>query len=405
VERSEMAARQRGGACSGIRVIELGTMVTAPLAGQLLADFGAEVIKIEPPQGEIMRGIPPVFEGRSAAFAQWNRNKKCVALDLKSPAGLAAARKLVDGADALVTNFRPDVLEAFGLDYDAVAGRNPDIVYAALTGFGPDGPYAELASYDMVIQGLVGLMPNQGGDGPPQPIKSPVADKISSYSAVMAMLAALLHRKAGGAGQKIEISMMDAYANFILPELFYTRTFLDAPPPVQWVKSIYNPFELSDGWVIGFVMTDRHFEGACDIFGLEAIRKDPRFADPGARNVYQPELMQEIAQACRHMTVAAFVELARANDLPFAPVNDLDQFMGDPQAVHNQTFVEFDDPGRPELGRLKLLNSFARMSGTPVDARAFAPDVGADNAEVLAAIGLTPAEIDAATRGRAVAAE
>lgn len=400
-----MAAEGQRGACSGIRVIELGTMVTGPLAGQLLADFGAEVIKIEPPQGEIMRGIPPLYEGRSAAFAQWNRNKKCVALDMKSAAGRAAAQKLVDSADALVTNFRPDVLKAFGLDYDAVVKRNADIVYAEVTGFGPNGPYSELASYDMVIQGLVGLMPNQGGDGPPQPIKSPVADKISSYSAVMTILAALLHRKMGGAGQKIEISMMDAFANFILPELFYTRTFLDAPPPVQWVKSIYNPFELSDGWVIGFMMTDRHFEGACDAFGLGSMRTDPRYADPGARNVYQPELMQGIASACRHMTVAEFVALARANDLPFAPVNDLEQFMRDPQAIHNETFVEFTDPDRPELGRIKLLNSFARMGGTPVDARGFAADIGAHNIEVLAGIGLSPAEIEAATRGKALAAE
>lgn len=382
------------GACAGIRIVELGTMVTAPLSGQLLADFGAEVIKIEPPEGEIMRGIPPIFEGRSAAFSQWNRNKKAVALDLKHPPALEAAKRLIDSADAVVTNFRPDVLEKFGLDYEALIERNPNLVYALMTGFGTSGPYAELPSYDMVIQGLVGLMPNQGGEGnPPQPIKSPVADKISSYSAVMSVLAALLHLKMGGKGQKIEISMMDAYANFILPELFYTRTFLDAPPPVQWVKSIYNPFELKDGWMIGFIMTDRHFEMACDVLGIDSLRDDSRFADPGARNIYQPELMHEIAKACSEMSVVEFTELARKHSLPFAPVNDLDQFMEDPQAIHNETFVEFTDVERPELGRIKLLNSFARMSGTPVDARVLAPDIGAHTEEMLEAVGLSVAEV------------
>lgn len=269
-----MTMKQAGGACSGIRVIEFGSMVTAPLAGQLLADFGAEVIKIEGPEGEIMRGIPPIFEGRSAAFAQWNRNKKSIALDLKMPAALAAAHRLVDEADVLITNFRPDVLQAFGLDYPALSKRLPDLIYASLTGFGPTGPYSELAAYDMVIQGLVGLMPNQGGDGPPQPIRSAVVDKICGYSTAMAVLAALLHRKSGGPGQNIEISMMDSFASFILPELFYTHTFIDAPPPVQWVKSIYNHFQVADGWVIGFLMTDRHFNGACDAFGIEALRDD-----------------------------------------------------------------------------------------------------------------------------------
>lgn len=377
------------GACAGIRIVELGTMVTAPLAGQLLADFGAEVIKIEPVEGEIMRGIPPVWKGRSAAFAQWNRNKKAVALDFKHKPALAAAKALIGSADAVITNFRPDVLQKFGLDYSSVASGNRRLVYALITGFGSDGPHADQPSYDMVIQGLVGAMPNQGGEGnAPQPIKSSVADKISAYSAALSVLAALMCVKNGGEGQLIELSMMDAYANFILPELFYTRTFLDAPTPTQWVKSIYNPFELKDGWVIGFLMTDRHFVSACDAFGLDAIRTDERFSNPGARNVYQPKLIGEIAKACSHMTVSEFIALTRSHALPFAPVNNLEDFMLDQQAIHNETFVEFRDPMRAELGRIRLLNNFARMSGTPVNARRFAPDIGEHTEEILTSLGI-----------------
>jgi crotonobetainyl-CoA:carnitine CoA-transferase CaiB-like acyl-CoA transferase len=383
------------GACSGLRIVELGSMVTAPLTGQLLADFGAEVIKIEPIGGEIMRGIPPIYEGRSAAFGQWNRNKKSVTLNLKNAAELDAARRIVASADAVVTNYRADTLAGFGLDYSSVSKASPHLVYASITGFGPDGPHADYSSYDMVIQGLVGLMPHQGNEGPPQPIRSAVADKVVAHSAAMSILAAILHRKNSGEGQLIEISMLDAYANFILPELFYTHTFLDAPPPVQWVKSIYNQFEVSDGWVIGFLMTDRHFEGACTALGIEALRDDPRFADPGMRNVYQPELMQEIKKACGHMTVGEFIDLARANDLPFAPVNTLEQFMNDPQAINNETFVEFVDPARPELGRIRLLNNCVRMHGTPINARAFAPDAGEHTEEVLTSIGLSGGELRA----------
>jgi crotonobetainyl-CoA:carnitine CoA-transferase CaiB-like acyl-CoA transferase len=380
------------GACKGLRVIEMGAMVTAPLAAQILADLGAEVIKVEPLEGEVMRSIPPVYNGVSAAFAQWNRNKKSVTLNLKTAEGAEAARKLVASADVLITNYRPKVLKAFQLDYEPVARTNPGIVYAALSGFGPTGPYSDQPAYDMVMQALTGFMPVQGGKETPMAVKATVVDKITGYSAALSVLAALLHRAGGGGGQLIDISMMDAYASFMLPETLYATTFLDAPPSKPWTADLYNTVKLKDGRAMGFIMTDGQFKGACETFGLQRLMTDPRFANPGVRNLHMTEMMQEISAVTEHMTRDEFVILVRKHEVPFSPVNDLEEFQNDPQAIHNETFVEFTDE---RVGRVSLLNSFARFAKTPVNAKALPPEKGAHNEEIFRELGLDAGEIDA----------
>jgi len=380
------------GACNGIRVVEMGAMVTAPLAAQILADLGAEVIKVEPLEGEVMRSIPPVHNGVSAAFAQWNRNKKSVTLNLKTPAGAEAARKLVNSADVLITNYRPKVMKAFQLDYQPVARTNPGLVYAALSGFGPTGPYSDQPAYDMVMQALTGFMPVQGGKGSPAAVKATVVDKITGYSAALSILAALLHRAGGGGGQLIDVSMMDAYAAFMLPETLYSTTFLDAPPSKPWTADLYNTVKLKEGCALGYIMTDGQFKNACEAFGLQHLMADARFADPGVRNLHMPEMMKEIEAVTQHMTREDFLTVIRKHEVPFSPVNDLEDFQRDPQAIHNETFVEFVDE---RVGRVSLLNSFARFAKTPVNAKALPPEKGAHNEEVFHGLGLGAAEIDA----------
>jgi Predicted acyl-CoA transferases/carnitine dehydratase len=380
------------GACKGVRVIEMGAMVTAPLAAQILADLGAEVIKVEPLEGEVMRSIPPVHNGVSAAFAQWNRNKKSVTLNLKTPEGAEAARKLVKSADVLITNYRPKVLKGFQLDYEPVARSNPDLIYAALTGFGPTGPYSDQPAYDMVMQALTGFMPVQGGNGLPAAVKATVVDKITGYSAALSILAALLHRAGGGGGQRIDVSMMDAYASFMLPETLYATTFLDAPPSKPWTADLYNTVKLKDGRALGFIMTDGQFKAACDAFGLQRLMVDPRFSNPGVRNLHMTEMMQEIETVTQHMTREEFVAVIRKHEVPFSPVNDLAGFQNDPQAIHNETFVEFIDE---RVGRVNLLNTFARFAKTPVNAKALPPEPGAHNEEIFRGLGLGTGEISA----------
>jgi crotonobetainyl-CoA:carnitine CoA-transferase CaiB-like acyl-CoA transferase len=380
------------GACKGIRVIEMGAMVTAPLAGQILADLGAEVIKVEPLEGEVMRSIPPVYNGVSAAFAQWNRNKKSVTLNLKTSEGAEAARKLVNSADVLITNYRPKVLKAFELDYEPVARTNPELIYAALSGFGPTGPYSDQPAYDMVMQALTGFMPVQGGGGPPAAVKATVVDKITGYSAALSILAALLHRAGGGGGQLVDVSMMDAYASFMLPETLYATTFLDAPPSKPWTADLYNTVKLKEGRALGFIMTDGQFKDACEAFGLERLMTDPRFANPGERNLHMTEMMQEIETVTQHMARDEFIALIRKHQVPFSPVNDLEGFQKDPQAIHNETFVEFVDE---RVGRVNLLNSFAKFAKTPVNAKALPPEPGAHNEEIFRELGLGTGEINA----------
>jgi crotonobetainyl-CoA:carnitine CoA-transferase CaiB-like acyl-CoA transferase len=380
------------GACEGIRIVEIGTMVTAPYAAQILGDMGAEVIKIEALNGEIMRTVPPVYNGQSAAFAQWNRNKKSVALNLKNPDAVKAAHAIIATADALIINFRPQTAATYGFDYETLSKENPSLVYVMISGFGSTGPYSEYPAYDMVVQGMSGFMPIQGGDAGPKAIRSAVVDKIGAYAAVMALLAALLYRNKTGKGQIIEIPMMDAFAKFILPETFYTKSFMDAPEAVIWARDLYETITLADGHVIGFIMTQGHFEKLCIAYGLEELLHDPRFADVSQRNIHQKQLMPLVQQKCAHMTVAEFVAIARENELPFGPVYTLEQFMEDPQTKHNEIFETFYDD---RVGNVVLLGGLARMSETPINAKALPPEIGEHTTDILRSVGYSSDRIEA----------
>ncbi|ATE63658.1 CaiB/BaiF CoA transferase family protein [Rhizorhabdus dicambivorans] len=387
------------GALASVRVVEVGTMVAAPICGQLLADLGADVIKIEPLGGEVMRVIPPVYKGVSAAFAQWNRNKRSIALDLKSPEGMAVLRGLLARADIFLQNMRVGAAEAMGLDHESLIVDNPGLISVQITGYGTDGPYRDQPGYDMMVQGLTGFMPIQGTPEKPRAIRSVQADKVAGYSAALAALAAVIHRRAGGGGQKIDATILDSYASFMLPDHIYTRSFRNAPPEAPFTADIYNMIHLSDGKLIGYLLTQDQFEEACRAFGREDLMNDPRYSTPGGRNVHQPELIREIATACEGKTMAEVLAITRAHRLPFAPVNDIDGFFDDPQVRHNGSFVEFETE---EVGPVRLLNGLARLSETPIDARSLAPSLGAHTDAILAELGYPEARIATMREGRIV---
>jgi crotonobetainyl-CoA:carnitine CoA-transferase CaiB-like acyl-CoA transferase len=380
IDSGPVMDRVRSGPCTKYRVIELSTMVTAPLCGQILGDLGADVIKIEPLGGEVMRTIPPTFNGHSAAFAQWNRNKRSIALNLKTTEGMEVLHRLVSQADVFVQNMRAGIAQSLGFGYGALTKLNPELIYLELTGYGPDGPYKEQPGYDMIVQGLTGFMPVQGNGGEPQPVRAIQADKITGYSAAMAILAALLHRADGGGGQHIDTNILDSYATFMLPEMLYGASFIDAPPSDASVTGIYNTIKVKDGDLIGFIMTDDQFNAACEHFGTSQLREDRRFQTAAGRNVHQAELMAELEKKCCSMTTADVMRLAHASAIPFAPVNDISAFIRDEQALHNETFVEFDTE---EVGRVRLMNGFSRFSKTPINAKSLAPELGADTDQIL----------------------
>ena len=233
---------------------------------QQLGDLGADVVKLEAPGGDQTRysGAPfkePLF---SAMHTQMNRNKRSVVVDLKSDGGRELILEQIGAFDVLVENFRPDVLPRLGLDYHTLAARHPGLVYCSINGFGADGPYAALPAYDQLMQGLVGCMPAQGGDGPPKPINGPIADKTSAVTAVSAILAALFARErdAEGRGQHVEVAMIDAYAAFALPDPMTPRAF---PPEFEDTgisAAFFSAWETADGHVVGLVIQDHQFAAA-----------------------------------------------------------------------------------------------------------------------------------------------
>jgi crotonobetainyl-CoA:carnitine CoA-transferase CaiB-like acyl-CoA transferase len=378
-----VVSSQRSGPCSSVKVVEISSMVTAPLCGQILGDLGADVIKVEPLSGDVMRTIPPVYKGVSAAFAQWNRNKRSIAVNLKSAEGVDIVHKLVSRSDVFVENMRTGIADALGLSYGDLTKQNADLIYVSITGYGPDGPYSNQPGYDMMVQGLTGFMPVQGYHGKPEAIRSIIGDKVTAYAAAMAIMAALVYRKSGGCGQKIDINIMDAYAAFMLPDAIYTKSFLEAPESVPFTPDIYNTIQVKDGMVIGYVMTEEQFKAACEVFNRPDLLTDARFSSGASRNVNQKALMAEIEKSCAHYSLAELLALTRSREIPFAPVNDIDAFTKDPQAVHNETFVEFDTK---EVGRVRLMNGFSRFAKTPINARALAPALGNGTDDILASL-------------------
>ena len=387
------------GPCTGLRVIEFATMVSGPFCGQMLADLGAEVIKLEPPEGDGLRAVQPEHNGLSALFVHYNRGKKSICIDLKSAQGAEVVRELVRSADVVLENFRPGVMDRLGMGYEAFSALNPKLVYVSISGFGASGPYAERAAYDQVIQGLTGYMWAQGEYQSPQPVRNPVVDKISAVTAFHGTLAALLHRERGGTGQHVGVSLMDAYAAFIMPGLVNNETFPEAGLEHYPPRQVFHAVKTLDGYVMGHVQTNAQFIGCARACGREDIADDPRFANPRERLKHIGEMWEEMGVGARTRTTAEILTIANTHSVPLGPVQTVQQFMEDPQARHNQTFVDFHDP---EYGLVRQLNFPARLGGSPANVQARAPRRGEHTDAVLATLGLGEDKVAQLKAARAV---
>jgi crotonobetainyl-CoA:carnitine CoA-transferase CaiB-like acyl-CoA transferase len=391
------------GPLHGVRVVDFSMVVAGPFCAQILADLGADVVKIEPPRGDTSRLLgPPFRDGITPLFAHFNRNKRSLALDLQQEAGSAAARRLSRDADVLVHNFRPGVAERLGIGYEALAADNPRLVYVAVSGFGPDGPYADQPAYDMVIQALSGFMSIQGDGSAPRLVRGLVADKSTGMTAAWGALAALFAReRSGGRGQRVDVPMLDAFSAFMLPDVLSDDTFLpQGGAPAPRLDGVYRAWETADGHVVLLVIEDRQFEAMCRVLDREDMHANPRYAGLLQRIAHAPELFALLEQELRKWTTADLVERARRFGVPLAPVHDIAGFLADPQVVASGTVFEAEDGA---AGRLRLLRSPVRFAATPSRFARRPPRLGEHSDEVLRERGFTAAEIAVLRSAGAVA--
>ncbi|MGE3142375.1 MAG: CaiB/BaiF CoA transferase family protein [Hyphomonadaceae bacterium] len=379
------------GPCAGVRVLDLSRFVAGPYAGQVLADLGAEVIKVEPPAGEMMRHGAIAHKGLAAGFEVNNRGKKSIVVDLRKPHGRDVMRKLADVSDVIIENFRPGVMEEAGLGYEDLRKTNPRLIYLKVTGFGDEGPYVNRPAFDQVIQAMAGLMPVQGDKGPPMAIFNYVVDKITATWGANAILGALYYRERTGEGQRIATNLLSAYSAFVMQESLVDYVFADAPkpPPGPPISDSFVPHKTKDGYVLGLVLLDAQFKGFCEALERPDLLVDPRFDTANKRSLAGRQLVEAVADTMARFTSEEFVERAARFDVPFAKVNDVEGFLNNPQVRAAQCVVEFDDP---EFGHIVQLNHPVRYEKSPADAAKRAPKMGEHSAEIAALLGLQSLE-------------
>ncbi len=394
---------EQQGPLHGIRVLDLTVIMAGPIATMMLADQGADVIKIEPPQGDLLRKLGHRHNGMSGSFLSCNRSKRSLCVDLKSEAGLEIVRKLVATADVLVQNYRPGAIERMGLGEPAVRAIKPDIIFVSMSGFGESGPYAHQRVYDPVIQAISGLADVQRDRETNQPrmVRTVVPDKTTAVTAAQAISAALFARERTGKGQHIRLSMFDTMVAYLWPEASSSLSFVgNERDPAMGQLGLDLVFETKDGHITAGAVSDAEWAGMCRAFGREDLVTDARFATPAARSTNIIDRRQVMSDEIAKWTSDEILARLDAQAVPNAPVLDRRAVIENAQAVHNEVMTTFEDP---EIGEIRQPRPAARFSETPARVRSNAPQLGADNAALLDELGYGPEEIAAFTAGNVLA--
>jgi crotonobetainyl-CoA:carnitine CoA-transferase CaiB-like acyl-CoA transferase len=378
------------GPLDGVRVVDMTGVGMGPWATQTLGDMGADVIKIEAEAGDVFRYVRPSHHGpMSPPFLNLNRNKRSVVLDAKTPKGLTAIQRLIARGDVFVSNVRPQAMRRLGLDYEGVRKLNPRIIYCACYGFSEDGPYAGRAAVDDIIQAASGLAWLQGyGQPAPRYVNSIVADKLVGTTVAQAIGFALYSREETGQGQFVEVPMFETMVAFLVPEHLAGRTF---DPPlgeagyVRLLNPYRKPFKTQDGYIGVVPYNDLQWQRFFKIAGHPEMIEDPRYNSVLARSNYFHELYKFIGDTLITNTTAHWSEVFARAELPYAPVNSIDQVLDDPHLKATGFWRQVDHPTE---GKLNMPGIPVKFSATPGTIRRHAPNIGEHTEEVLRELGL-----------------
>ena len=381
------------GPLSGFRILDLSAVLSGPLATMFLCDQGAEVIKVEPFQGDIVRQMGGGKSGMSPSFLSANRGKKSLAIDLKTREGVDLVKKIAATSDVFVQNFRPGAIERMGLDYDVIRAVKPDIVYCSISGFGENGPYAHKRVYDPVIQSLSGLADIQRDrdTGRPRMIRTVIPDKTTAITSAQAITAALLTRERTGKGQHIKLAMLDAMIALTWAEGMAGYTIVgdeDKAPPQLAPDLVY---QTNDGYITAGAVSNAEWEGMCRALSCEHWLDDERFNTPNGRVKNVSERIKMTGAVIATQSSQYWLTRLDEHSVPCAPVLTRKALLTHEQILANELIVEMDQEG---LGRVRQARPAARFSETPAKIQGPAPQLGGQTREVLADLGLKDREID-----------
>ncbi len=381
------------GAMDGVRVLDLTTMVAGPVATMMLADQGADVIKVESPHGDLMRHFSRGRNGMNAAFLSCNRNKRSLAVDLKSVDGLQIVKRLIATAQVLVHNFRPGIADRMGLGEEVVRAIRRDIVYVSITGYGTKGPYANQRAYDPVIQAMSGLADIQRDrdTGRPRMVRTIIADYTTALTAAQAITAALFARERSGQGQHVQLSMLDAMISYLWPEAMPNLTFVGAEvDPSDGEVGPDLVFATQDRYITAAALSDDEWAGMCRALNRQELIDDPRFRTARDRSINAVERRAITSAELEKWQADDILPRLLANDVPSAPVVSRFELLQDAQVRENHILEEFESEA---FGKVRMPRAAAQFDRTPATVRAMAPLLGADNRAILAELDYGPNDV------------
>ena len=373
------------GPYKGVRVLELTSTVSGPFAGMMLADQGADVIKIEPPGiGDLARFMGTIKDGMGAMFSTLNRNKKCICLDFKNEEDLEVLKKLVSTADVLIENYRPGIVKKLGIDYESLSKINPDLIYCSISGYGQSGPYKEKKVYDPLIQGTVGIPLAQNNQSP-ELIRTIIYDKVTGLTSAQAISAALYQKAIGEGGQYLPISMMESALYYNWPDLMMNYTFDEGGVNIGELADLFEVYETNDGGVVLIIIAnDEVFTKFCIVFDL-SLHLDEKYNNLVSRIINKEELTIEINKVTRSLSSKELEDKMDLEGISASICNELNEVYKDPQVVEQGSITEID---HPELGIMRMPKPPANLKGQDSFPRSLAPILGYDNREVLSSINI-----------------